>query len=98
MFNLGAFAGGLAEGVRSGGEVELKRRMAERATRADERAAEVHHARMDKAAFNKDERDRLRAANEEIALGWREAPVVTKPDQSDSGSGEAAKTVPIFEQ
>ncbi|SCY25498.1 hypothetical protein SAMN05216420_1047 [Nitrosospira sp. Nl5] len=30
MFNLGAFAGGLAEGIRSGGEMELKRRLAER--------------------------------------------------------------------
>ena len=98
MFNLGAFAGGLAEGVRSGGEMDLKRRLAEQATRADERAAEIHHARMDKAVFNKDERDRLRAANDEIAGGWREAPVVTSPGQSGSGSDEAAKTAPISEQ
>jgi hypothetical protein len=92
MFNLGAFAGGLAEGIRSGGEMELKRRLAERAARSDERAAEIHHARMDKAAFNKDRRDRLRAANDEIAADWREArqqparPTMTDPDQSSSGS------------
>lgn len=92
MFNLGAFAGGLAEGIRSGGEMELKQRLAERAARADEHAAEIHHARMDKAGFNKDQRDRLRAANEEIAADWREAPrqqahpMMTDPDESSSGS------------
>lgn len=91
MFNFGAFAGGLAQGIRSGGEMGFKGRLAERAAKADERAAEMHHARMDKAASNKDQRDRLRAANDEIAAGWREAlqpsrPMATSPDQLRSDS------------
>ena len=40
--------------------------------RADDRYAEIHQERLDKADFNKDKRDRLRAANEEIASVWSE--------------------------
>lgn len=106
MFNFGAFAGGLAQGIRSGGELGLKGRLAERAAKADERAAEMHHARMDKATFNKDQRDRLRAANDEITAGWREAPQQSRtmevgPDPSPSGSArsfEPAKREPVFER
>ncbi|MDN5752402.1 MAG: hypothetical protein L0H15_03845 [Nitrosospira sp.] len=74
MFNLGAFAGGLAQGIRSGQNMELRQKLAERAAKADEREAEIHRVRMDKAAFNKDTRDRLRAANDEITAGWRHNP------------------------
>jgi hypothetical protein len=105
MFNFGAFAGGLAEGARSGQNMAVRRKQGERAAKADEREAEMHQASMDKAAFNRDKRDRLRAANDEIAEGWRQAirqesmPSVTfKPDQSDPGSGAPDKTGHIFRQ
>ena len=73
MINLGAFAGGLAQGIRSGQNMALRQKQAERTAQADEREAEIHQARMDKAAFYKDRRDRLRAANDEIVEGWRQS-------------------------
>ena len=105
MFNFGAFAGGLAEGARSGQNMALRQKQGERAAQADEREAEIHQARMDKAVFHKDTRDRLRAANDEIAAGWRQSirqqstPSITfKPDQVDSGSSVPVETGPIFRQ
>jgi hypothetical protein len=73
MFNFGAFAGGLAQGARNGQNMALRQKQAARMARADEREAEIHGARMDKAAYHKDTRDRLRAANDEIAADWEEA-------------------------
>lgn len=73
MINLGAFAGGLAQGIRSGQNMALRQKQAERTAQANEREAEIHQARMDKAAFHKDQRDRLRAANNEIAAGWQQS-------------------------
>ncbi|HEX8874781.1 MAG TPA: hypothetical protein VF780_09150, partial [Nitrosospira sp.] len=70
MFNFGAFAGGLAQGIRSGQDLQIRRNTAARLAKADDREIEVHHARVDKAAFDKDRRNRLRAANEEIVAGW----------------------------
>ena len=103
MFNFGAFAGGLAEGARSGQNMALRQKQAERAAQADEREAEIHQAKMDKAVFHKDTRDRLRAANDEIAAGWGQSirqqstPSITfKPDQADSGSDAPVETGPIF--
>jgi hypothetical protein len=78
MFNLGAFAGGLAQGIHSGQDMKIRQNMAERLAKADDRDAEIHQARLDKADFNKDKRDRLKAANEEIAAGWGES----RQDQS----------------
>jgi hypothetical protein len=105
MFNFGAFAGGLAEGVRSGQNMALRQKQGERAAQADEREAEMHQARMDKAAFHKDARDRLRAANDEIAAGWGQAirqqstpSVPLNLDESDLGSGAPVETGPIFRQ
>ena len=40
MFNFGAFAGGLAEGARSGQNMALRQKQGERAAQADEREAE----------------------------------------------------------
>jgi hypothetical protein len=70
MFNFGTFAGGLAQGLRSGDELEIRRKAAERLAKADEREAQMHEASMDKARFKQDKRERLRAANEEIVSGW----------------------------
>ena len=105
MFNFGAFAGGLAEGARNGQNMALRQKQAEQTAKADEREAEMHQARMDKAAFHKDKRDRLRAANDEIAAGWGQAirqqstpSVPLNLDESDSGSDAPVETGPIFRQ
>jgi hypothetical protein len=70
MFNVGAFAGGLAQGVRSGQEMQIKARAADRLAQEADREGKMHEFRMDKAVFEKDKRARLKAANEEIAAGW----------------------------
>ena len=103
MFNFGAFAGGLAQGARSGQNMTLRQKQATRTARADEREAEIHGVRMDKAAYHKDMRDRLRAANDEIAAGWEEAArhqpsSLLKPDLPDSGSDARFETNPASRQ
>lgn len=72
MFNVGAFAGGLVQGIRSGQEMQTRARTAERLAQDAEREGQMHQFRMDKAAFEKDKRNRLQAANQEIAAGWDE--------------------------
>lgn len=82
MFNFGTFAGGLAEGLRSGGEMETRRKTAERLANAGEREAQMHEASMDKARFKQDRRERLRAANEEIVSAW-------EPEESGFAAGNS---------
>lgn len=82
MFNFGTFAGGLAEGLRSGGEMEARRKTAERLAKADERDAQMHEASMDKARFKQDRRERLRAANDEIVSAW-------EPEKSGFAAGNS---------
>lgn len=103
MFNIGAFAGGLAQGIRSGENMGLRQKQAERTAQADEREAEMHQARMDRAAFNKEKHDRLRAANDEIVDGWQQAnrqrslpSSAFKPDHTDPNSGAEVETGRLF--
>jgi hypothetical protein len=70
--SLGAFAGGLAQGVRTGQDMKLRQQDANRLKKAEEREAELHQARIDKADFNREKRERLRAANDEIAIPWQQ--------------------------
>ncbi|PTR10844.1 hypothetical protein C8R32_101374 [Nitrosospira sp. Nsp5] len=102
MFNFGAFAGGLAEGARSGQNMALRQKQAARIARADEREAEIHGARMDKAAYHKGTRDRLRAANDEIAAGWEETmqqpSAILKPGLPSSGPDALLEANPISRQ
>ncbi|SEO52338.1 hypothetical protein [Nitrosovibrio sp. Nv6] len=69
---LGAFAGGLAQGLRAGQEMSLRQQYVNRKAKADERDAESHQAKMEEINFNKGKRDRLRAANDEIVASWRD--------------------------
>jgi hypothetical protein len=70
--SLGAFAGGLAQGIRTGQDMKLRQQDSNRLKKADEREAESHWARIDKADFNREKRERLRAANDEIAIPWQQ--------------------------
>ncbi|ODT74365.1 MAG: hypothetical protein ABS69_12180 [Nitrosomonadales bacterium SCN 54-20] len=70
--SLGAFAGGLAQGIRTGQDMKLRQQDANRLKKADEREAELQRARIDKADFNREKRERLRAANDEIAIPWQQ--------------------------
>ncbi|ODT64753.1 MAG: hypothetical protein ABS69_19815 [Nitrosomonadales bacterium SCN 54-20] len=70
--SLGAFAGGLAQGVRTGQDMKLRQQDANRLKKADEREEELQRARIGKADFNREKRERLRAANDEIAAPWQQ--------------------------
>jgi hypothetical protein len=94
MFNLGAFAGGLAQGIRSSQDIKIRQNTAVRLARADDRDAEIHQERLDKANFNKDKRDRLRAANEEIIAGWSESGQEQSKANITQSKAGLANTVP----
>lgn len=105
MFNFGAFAGGLAQGIRSGENMGLKQKQAARTAQADEREAEMHQARTDKAISIKDKRHRLRTANDEIVEGWRQSYLqpplrspVFKLERPGAGPGVPVETGQIFRQ
>ena len=70
--SLGAFAGGLAQGIRTGQDMKLRQQDANRLRKTDEREAELQRTRIDKAEFNREKRERLRAANDEIAIPWQQ--------------------------
>src|SRR5687768_1187632 len=98
---LGAFAGGLAEGLRSGQEMGLRRQYVGRKAKADERDAELHQAKMDEIDYNKEKRARLRAANDEIVARWQDAGMRSpqhnpqaRPAQSASGLSDLSKHIP----
>jgi hypothetical protein len=46
MFNLGAFAGGLAQGIRNGQDMKIRQNTAVRLARADDHDAEIHQERV----------------------------------------------------
>jgi hypothetical protein len=105
MFNFGAFAGGLAQGIRDGKNMGDRQKQAERMAQADERKAEIPQVGMYKAAFNKEGRDRLKAANDEITEGWEPSipqqplrSAASRLGQPRQGPGAPVETGQIFKQ
>jgi hypothetical protein len=70
LSGLGAFAGGLSDGVRVGHEIKLRQQYIDEQKKANVRDAELHRARMDALNLQRRKRNRLRAANDEITAGW----------------------------
>lgn len=70
LAGLGAFAGGLSDGIRKNQDLALKNRMLDRQDKADERDTEVHQAKMDDFNFNKKQRDSLQKSNDIIAAEY----------------------------
>ena len=68
---LGAFANGLAEGIRMG-EVNLRQQRVGHLEKRDAREAGLQDTRRDKADPYSEKRNRLRAANEEIVAEWQQ--------------------------
>ena len=75
---LGAFAGGLAEGLRSGVDMRMRQQYSDRAKISDERGAELHRMTAGRVNLQAEKRKRLQAANAEIASGWQRS----RPDLS----------------
>jgi hypothetical protein len=70
LSGLGAFAGGLSDGVRLGHDIKLRQQYIDEQKKANVRDAELHRARMDALNLQRRKRNRLRAANDEITAGW----------------------------
>lgn len=70
--SLGAFAGGLGDGLRSGLDMSVRRQYAEGMKRSDAREAELHGAKVGRSNLNREKLARLQAANDEIAAAWRQ--------------------------
>ncbi|MBA4141925.1 MAG: hypothetical protein H0X43_02740 [Nitrosospira sp.] len=68
---LGVFAGGLAQGLRAGQDMNLRQQYLNEQKKANLRDAQSHRARMENIDFNKEKRSRLKAANDEIVAGWQ---------------------------
>jgi hypothetical protein len=80
LSGLGAFAGGLSDGVRVGHDIKLRQQYIDEQKKANARDAELHQARMDAINLYTQKRNRLRAANDEITAGWgRDAAVQAAP-------------------
>ena len=93
MFNFGAFAGGLAQGIRDGKNMGVMQKQAERMAKAEEREAEIHQ----------EKRGRLKAANDEIVEGWGQLirqqslpSAAFKPNHPDPDSGAEIETGQLF--
>ena len=88
MANLGAFAGGLASGIRSGQEMDLRREQA--ATDKDIRGRNMVISEQD-AAGRQDERDRVNSLRESMKAltdkAYGEQDVEDGATQKDNGDG-----------
>jgi hypothetical protein len=70
LSGLGAFAGGLSDGVRIGHDIKLRQQYIDEQKKANAQDAELHQARMDALNLYGQKRSRVRAANDEITTGW----------------------------
>jgi hypothetical protein len=70
LSGIGAFAGGLADGMRVGQDMKLRQQYIDEQKKANARDAELHQAGMDEINLYRQKRGRLKAANDEIAAGW----------------------------
>ncbi len=92
LSGLGAFAGGLSDGVRIGHEIKLRQQYIDEQKKANAQDAELHQARMDALNLYQQKRKRVRAANDEIAAGWgRDAAAQPAPPMAAGLSDISAK-------
>lgn len=68
---LGAFAGGLAQGLRAGQEMNLRQQYMDEQKKSSQRKTELHQAKIDEIESDRKKLTRLRAANGEIVAGWQ---------------------------
>lgn len=92
---LGAFAGGLAQGLRVGQDMNLRQQYINEQKKADVRDGELHQAKMDEIALNKDKRGRLRAANDEIVAGWLDSSTQRPTPPVAPGLSDVSAPAPV---
>ncbi len=94
---LGAFAGGLAQGLGAGHDIRLRQQYIGEQKKSGQRKTELHQAKMDEVSFDTEKRNRLRNANDEIVAGWQrnQQGPTTQPLQSAApGLSEISAQMP----
>ena len=95
LSGLGAFAGGLSDGMRLGQDMKLRQEYIDEQKKSNARDAELHQARMDAINLHREKRNRLRAANDEITAGWDEYPAAQLAPPITAGLSDIAKKTPV---
>jgi hypothetical protein len=95
LSGLGAFAGGLSDGMRLGQDMKLRQQYIDEQKKSNARDAELHQARMDAINLHREKRNRLRAANDEITAGWDEYPAAQLAPPITAGLSDIAKKTPV---
>ena len=97
LSGLGAFAGGLSDGVRIGHDIKLRQQYIDEQKKANAQDAELHQARMDALNLYRQKHNRVRTANDEITAGWgTDAAAQPAPPMGPVLSGITAKA-PIMQ-
>jgi hypothetical protein len=96
LSGLGAFAGGLSDGVRVGHDIKLRQQYIDEQKKANVRDAELHQARMDALNLYRQKRNRVRGANDEIIAGWgRDAAAQPAPPKTP-GLSDISTKAPVM--
>ena len=95
LSGIGAFAGGLADGMRVGQDMKLRQQYIDEQKKANARDAELHQAGMDEINLYRQKRGRLKAANDEIAAGWVAGAVAQPAPNIAHGLSDISRKTPI---
>jgi hypothetical protein len=95
LSGLGAFAGGLSDGMRVGQDMKLRQQFIDEQKKSNVRDAELHRARMDAINLHSERRSRIRAANDEIAAGWERDSAMQLAQPVTPGLSDIATKVPV---
>ena len=96
LSGMGAFAGGLADGMRVGQDMKLRQQYIDEQKKANARDAELHQAGMDEITLYRQKRGRLKAANDEIAAKWVAGDVAQPAPNIAHGLSHTSRKTPIL--
>jgi hypothetical protein len=97
LSGLGAFAGGLSDGVRIGHDIKLRQQYIDEQKKANVRDAELHQARMDALNLYRQKRKWVRAANDEITAGWGRGAAAQPAPPMAPGLSDVSAKAPIMQ-
>jgi hypothetical protein len=97
LSGLGAFAGGLSDGVRIGHDIKLRQQYIDEQKKANVRDAELHQARMDALNLYRQKRKWVRAANDEITAGWGRGAAAQPAPPMVPGLSDVSAKAPIMQ-
>ena len=96
LSGVGAFAGGLADGMRVGQDMKLRQQYIDEQKKANARDSELHQAGMDEINLYRQKRGRLKAANDEIATSWIAGTIAQPAPNIAHGLSDISRKTPIL--